>query len=1291
MGNVLELRSSISAALCAAAMLAATCGADDGWARHKKMFAVPVPGKVVIDGKLDDWDLSGQILTYVNSESAETESARFAIMYDPEALYLGASVRDSNPMMNRHDPAVSGNIGWDADSCQFRISVDPSLPYPLPGECQSMHAVTLTLWYYTDRELPCLTAQGSRKFLPLRKEWEPFGVVPNDLYEAKYLKADDGAGYTFEYRIPWPILGANAPLKGGDLVAGTVQFNWSLPNGLRNCGSWSYDVMAGPGFTYQNFGVWGKIIFSATGNLPREMVEEGAPPERPLPLKFSYELPEDAQITLQLMDKDNVVRRLLVAQGDRRAGKNVERWDGMDDQGRPLAPGEYRMKGIYHKPLAQKFLFSPHNSGTPPYHTDDNNGSWGGDHGNPTSACVIDGGMILAWSMCESGFGIIRTTPSGKKLWSSKHRAKDIATDGVHVLVAGDNGYDGGNSVKMFDLKDGRPVNWGNGRFVLDPPPGGDAQKDVAKAVACADGKVYVSWRDRNLIGVYAAGKGDLLATWDVNAPGRIAVLSDGVLAVISAEKVLLLRDGKEVGAIADNLDEPQGIAAGSDGSLFVSNCGALQNVSVFGKDGKYLRSIGKKGGRPALGRYEPDGMYQPGGIAVDKEGRLWVAETTDYPKRFSVWDTKTGALANEFFGACGYHGQSLIDPERPDEIYCHNVIWKIDWRKNTCYPYSTVWRAAKPDMLNVGIATGDPGGTRGATVFTAKNGRQYCFTRAHALETVALRRDGDIFKPFAAFLQIGRGYAPSDEARKQLPVFDDAAKFPSGCYFWQDANNDQTLQASELTLCPKKMVDELRSVGLDFLDEDLNAWIGTGKAILRPQKLDESGQPFYDLEKYEKTFIGTNTAEVLGKPGWEFRLCQDPADKGFFIYGPTYAKWTADGRRLWAYPDMKRWPTCLGMPGQRPGTLYGLTQPLGVAGEFTGMCSYWGTFHLFRRDGIYVGMIMRRPAAGKGIGADTVCSETFTGQLVKLDNLPGSEGRSRYFLLAGASDARVTEIFGLDTIKDLPEGRLTISDADAKMAADEQAKYKSMLAKSGRLSIARGGKDGLKTAAPVTRESEEGCGFTACAAYDEKNMYVAYDIKSFNDLINSQPDPSILFKGGNCIDIQIAADTSADPKRKTPAPGDVRILVTRKPAPAPAGEKANKDAKAANPEPAPFAVVFRPRVKGFEGRPTVLTSPTGSESFDSIETRDDILLEHKKTPSGFTAVVTIPLKLIGLEPRPGMELKMDLGYLFGNAAGNQVTARAYWANNSFSANVTQDIPNESRIEPAEWGTAVVE
>jgi hypothetical protein len=63
----------------------------------------------------------------------------------------------------------------------------------------------------------------------------------------------------------------------------------------------------------------------------------------------------------------------------------------------------------------------------------------------------------------------------------------------------------------------------------------------------------------------------------------------------------------------------------------------------------------------------------------------------------------------------------------------------------------------------------------------------------------------------------------------------------------------------------------------------------------------------------------------------------------------------------------------------------------------------------------------------------------------------------------------------------------------------------------------------------------------------------------------------------------------------------------------------------------------------------------------------------------------------LGLNPTPGQSLKMDLGYIFGNAEGTRAAKRLYLHNHSFSANLVDDIPNESRLEPAAWGTATVE
>lgn len=1244
----------LSVLLLLAAVVSSAALGDVGLARHRKLYAVPVPGPVVVDGRLDDWDLSGQIWMYVISETAEMQSAKFALMHDDQALYLSAEVRDPSPLMNRHDPRVDPDKGWDADSCQFRLILDPKQGYPVnqstfnavPND-QMCH---MTLWYYTDRQEPVLQLSYGMTYDPPKTEYPTVGVVTPDRFQAKYLKAADGKGYTYEYRIPWSTLEAKTPPKAGDLVAGTVQFCWSAPDGLKTAGgsAWAYDVMNGPGFVYQSSACWGAVIFSGRGNLPKDLVEEGLPPEKPLPLTFSYEVPEDAEVSIALFDDKGYVARTLVASGARRAGENVERWDGLDNAGKPLAPGTYTWKGLYHQPIKTKFILSAHNSGQPPYKLDDGTGGWGADHGTPTSVAAAGDQMILTWNASESGWGIVKTDLTGKKQMGIRHNAEDVACDGERILVAGDYGFNGQESVVLFALKDGATLNWGNGKPYLAPPTGGDAQSNWAKGVAYGNGKVYVSWTDRDLVVRYDGKSGDLETAWAVEKPGRLAVRPDGTLAVLSAGKVLILQDGKQVAAITEHLDQPAGIAVGPDGTMYVGNRGALQNVSVFDKEGKYLRSIGKTGGRPRVGRYDPSGILEPGGMALDKNGFLWVAETLDSPKRVSVWDTRTGALAREFFGASAYFGWAYMDPKHPDELYCHNVLWKVNLDTGSCVPVSTIWRATAPNM----IEAANPGGYAGHfRVMTAKNGKQFGWGMVDYSGTLFMRV-GDIFKPIAGTIRVA--YGPYGRGAI-YPVMQDKNKYPGGAWMWQDKNDDQTVQEEELSPSPAGRGE----LTFNWVDEDLNVWCDAGW-IYRPVGFGADGRPIYDFSKQEPIpFKGSNSNGTS--------LVLDNQDDTVYTLAPGgdpgWARWTRDGKLLWGYGGIVPWNRALSLPMVAPGKLWGLTMPLGVAGDFTGVACYFGPYHIFTRDGLYVAMVMRDGRSG-GLGPDITASEVITGQLVK------PEGMNRYFLLAGDQDGRVTEILGLDTVKRLAGGRYIHTEEAAKQAAEALADYQRALAKSKRLTIVRG-RAALATAPAISKPVDAARSFTARAAYDERNLYVAYEVNSPYELTNEIPDPRLIFRGGNLLDIQIATDPAADPQRKTPAPGDVRLLVTRQ------GGKA-------------VAVLYRPKVKGFTGEPVVLKSPTGEESFDSIQVAE-VGLEYTKTGPGFRALVTVPLELLGWTPQAGEKVKMDLGYLFGNATGSQVALRAYWMNNSFSANVTNDVPNESRLEPAEWGSALVE
>jgi len=90
--------------LVTAAILAAR-GALGMQTDNHGIHAVPAPGRVTVDGSLDDWDLSGRILMCYDVETlADVYSGRVAAMYDGVALYVSVQWKDPVPMGNSHDP-----------------------------------------------------------------------------------------------------------------------------------------------------------------------------------------------------------------------------------------------------------------------------------------------------------------------------------------------------------------------------------------------------------------------------------------------------------------------------------------------------------------------------------------------------------------------------------------------------------------------------------------------------------------------------------------------------------------------------------------------------------------------------------------------------------------------------------------------------------------------------------------------------------------------------------------------------------------------------------------------------------------------------------------------------------------------------------------------------------------------------------------------------------------------------------------------------------------------------------
>jgi YYY domain-containing protein len=109
-------------------------------------------------------------------------------------------------------------------------------------------------------------------------------------------------------------------------------------------------------------------------------------------------------------------------------------------------------------------------------------------------------------------------------------------------------------------------------------------------------------------------------------------------------------------------LDQPRGICTGPDGALYVCNS-KKGSVDCFSPEGVFLRSYGSPGQTPNSGQLSPD-YSGPGGVAVNEEGLVFVADTWNH--RIAVF-APDGAyqreIKAEFWGPrnLAFYSQSLI------------------------------------------------------------------------------------------------------------------------------------------------------------------------------------------------------------------------------------------------------------------------------------------------------------------------------------------------------------------------------------------------------------------------------------------------------------------------------------------------------------------------------------------------------------------------------------------------------------------------------------------------------
>ena len=571
----------------------------------------------------------------------------------------------------------------------------------------------------------------------------------------------------------------------------------------------------------------------------------------------------------------------------------------------------------------------------------------------------------------------------------------------------------------------------------------------------------------------------------------------------------------------------------------------------------------------------------------------------------------------------------------------------------------------------------------------------------------VYLEKDGR-WQPVAAICLVGQLLDLMDY--HMIPAAMPTGEFEGldpadGCY-WNDADGDAVPRRAECTIVPTATKStpgkRIAASGLALA----NGWGGrpssnlaiytvdkTGKIFShKPLRFTPDGAPVYGPE-------GTNALRAAAVAGCdtipivaENRLVclganHGGADKPFL--GIDLA--TQDVQ--WRYPN--RFAGVHGShlaPMCRPGLLIGPLKVCGVAdmgpdiGNVMLIRGNLGQDFFFTTDGLHVGAICRdtrlpgeplpndeTALVGTSMNDLTEGGEPFNGWFGRQ-----ADGNVRQVSGFASQAAFVTEFKGLETIHRVDAGSLTVDQAAIdKALADNAARGATAVASTAAV-IAKLATSPAGAIAPaawakvspinIARQGQPERA-TARLGYDAKNLYVKFDVKDPSPWRNDGKDATRLFKTGDCVDLQLRTDPAATGEQ--PQAGDLRLLI------ADMGGK-------------PTAVLTRPVDKS---APAELrksyASPVGTRVLDRVETMPAVTASVTLATDGYSVQAAIPLATLGLAPKPGLQLRGDVGFITSDAQGMINTARIYWSNQR--TNLVNDLPSEAWLYPAAWGTLTFE
>jgi hypothetical protein len=1254
---------------------------------------LPAPGKVTVDGKFDDWDLTGGVFACGDVENLRDKLACwFHLMYDRDSLYLLARWIDQTPMNN---PGSSrGDYGFAGDCLQTRLVTAAGTPQE--------RCTHVTAWLDRDG-IDVVHFEIGRKF--------DGGVVKDAQAQGaaqEFRKNDGGKGYVQEIAIPWKLLCKEgvAP-KAGDEIVVTLEPNFCTEARFRITikDIFKEGVVPDRVFTFMSSPCWGTGTLEAKGKVSPRPVrladgrEFKTTMEKGLPVvdwtglirtkelqgfeSIAFTMPEDGYISLNIRDKDGAVVRQLLNCEFQAKGKHTTKWDGLATPnwrrpGEPVAPGSYTWEAIWHKGIGLRLVGWACNGGSAPWDGPSGKTNWGGDHGLPY-ACDSDKDKVyLGWNGAEAGKALLACDLDGNVQWrvsrGGMSGAELVTVDGGTVYAMNWDGL-----LFRADAKTGGFTDWaGSGSTDLDAAKLAGIQLDKGERANCLharDGKVYVGFQKRDTVLVLDGKSGQLVKKLSVPAPVDIeAVASDRsdlsdrsdrtqrILIVSGWKAVLAVNpESGEAKPFVEGLQSAHAIALDAKGNVFVGVRDPDNQVLVYGPDGKLLRTMGRKGGRALLGPWQPDGMRFIVGMTVDAKGQLWVMEANDSPKRVSVWNTETGKLAKEFFGPTAYGALGgAINPLEPLVMVGHGCEWRLD---------PATGRAAC-----LGVITRD--GMSNSRFALGSNKRLYLAVASNWAFNVGPLRIYERLGDADYRLRTAIFYADKDG--KEIPPTGHGQSGKSArTMVWADENGDGERQPNELSGADS----EMRFSGW-YMNVTPDLTLYAGDKQFKVAGFTACGAPKFDLASPTKMPIAG-----LGS-----------ADGKLVLQGGNYGDemtWfhcadVASGRTLWSYPDNFN-----GVHGSHRavppevGMIRGSFGPCGAARLPDPIGNVWviatnvGEWHILTGEGHYLTRLFQGDPMKMAFPEAAV-----PGAI--LDNVPPGMGGEDFggsiaatpdgqlYLQAGKTGFWNIKVVGLDTVKRLRGGgRIRITEGEVAQARSLRERYLQEAVGTQRLTLKKAtptltgdfNKD-FQGAQIIAYKKQPEAAVRSAAAWDDAYLYLAWEVKDATPWVNGAEAPEFLYAGGDTVDFQLGTDPKSDPKRGEAVLGDLRLSI--------------------GPfRGTPTAVLYRP--KAAEKAPKKFYSGVVRDGYtvESVTVLKDARIEVKLhgDKKGYTVEAAIPLATLGIKPTDGLVLRGDFGVTHGDAAGKDTVLRTHWSNQA--TGIVNDEVFELKLEPRNWGELI--